>query len=679
MNQKITSILTAVAFCFFFGLIIACLYSLISAEMGLFSWVGSTLLCIVFTWACFLLNKKRPFIPSKMMGIPLRDFIVILILFLLAGFLYWPPSEYILGGWDPGVYLTSGACISKYHSINFFDEFLSKLSPEERSIFISAGSGVYEFFPGMRVMNPPDGNTVGPQFFHMYPTLLAWAFGLARLQGSLAVNPLIGLACIVVIYALCRAITHSRIALLGAALLFANPVQIWMARFQNSEMLVQLYFLLGFLFLFSAHLQSFDPVNENSSKRWLFTAYILSALCFWIALLTRYDFLLVVVPISAIGICSLAWETTPQSLRRARLVWLTLLGTGMIHTFIHHKIVAYRYYPLSNIFEPAVAILIAGSIILTFGIRHFFKKIDKIWKSWSKYIRWTGAIAVFFAAIYATFIRPQNLALDSERFNFLNLASFVSEPIMILALIGIITTLLNSKRFEEGVFILTGVLVTTIVIHNKFIDPFYLWGARRFIPVAFPFLFVAAVLGFKYMLEFVDLFLKRYKFYFINRWASTALSIGFAITYFIMTQPNRLELSGFRDFSGLTEFFQEMSKKIPQADLIVTQERGVAEILHFYYDLPAVYLRNTEPKQLEILQSTILKRLKENQKILILTQDKELYHHLDGLTLKALEEFTWKGKRLNDSRSGFPKGTKERGFDLILLEVSTSTQLKERT
>jgi hypothetical protein len=611
-----------------------------------------------------IIDKKWSIIPVEKLQVSSLDLVFSLFLLSFAVLLYWPPSEYILGGWDPGVYLASGSSILKYHSINFLDPLLESLSRQERKIFISQGFGIYEFFPGLRVMKFRE-SLIGPQFFHMYPTLLSLVFSIGNIQTCLAVNPVIGCVSILVIYALCRVSTESFwIPLFGAILLMANPVQIWMARFQNSEMLSQLSFLLGFLCLFCAHSN-----HVEGNKKWLFTTYIASALCFWISLLTRYDHLLVALPLFSIGLISIAWKKTPLMVRHARCIWTIILSTGILHTFIHQKAIAYRYYPLSNIFEMGAIVIVLASIIATLGIHFFFIQIEKIWKRFNIYLRWAAVLGVIFTAVYAAFIRPHQMLLGWERLNFVNLNSFVTILVMLLALLGISVSLLKSKRFEEGVFIIIGLFVTTIIVRNKFIDPFYLWGARRFVPVIFPFFFISACFGVKYILNLFHTRLKHLKHSSTQRWVSIALPVVLSITYLLITYPDRKDLQGYRDFYGMTNFFREISQKIPKADLIVTQERGVAEVLHFYYDQPAVYIRNTRPKHLNILQRIVIKRLDQHQRVLVLTQNENLFNTLNDLTFRTLEKFVWRGKRLNESKTGFPKGTKERGFDLLLLDV----------
>jgi hypothetical protein len=81
-----------------------------------------------------------------------------------------PPSEMILGGWDPGVYLHTAASVANDGALRIVDEDLAGLDEREREVVSRNLFGVSEPFGGMRVL--PDGRT-SPEFHHLYPSLLA--------------------------------------------------------------------------------------------------------------------------------------------------------------------------------------------------------------------------------------------------------------------------------------------------------------------------------------------------------------------------------------------------------------------------------------------------------------------------------------------------------------------------
>ncbi|MDP3981527.1 MAG: hypothetical protein Q8Q33_08960 [Chlamydiota bacterium] len=644
-----------VLLCLFSGLVTSALYSFICAEIGFFSWIGSSIFFFVSSFSYYYASKKLKFITIKI-NIKISDVILLFLLCTASIFFYFPPSEYILGGWDPGVYLITGINIVKHGAINFSDALLSHFNSIDKEIFLSRGFGLTELYPAMRVAHE---TVVLPQFSHMYPVLLGWVYGLMGIKGSMALNSIIGIISIPAIYLLCRLFTNARIALIGPLLLFLNPLQIWMVRFQNSEMLTQLGFILGFYFLFASSRNISGNWTSQEIKKWAYITHILSALCLWISLLARYDFLLVIVPLYAFTICTISMKDNFSSSRNAKLLWLILITLSFIHMIVHQNVIATLYKPLSRIFVPASLSVIIFSIMIAVIIYFMGSKLLNIWHKIENFTRWLIALSIITIFIYAVFFRVNHIELGWERFNVLNLATFLTWPVMILALIGICGTILFSKRYEQQFFILLGTSITILICINKHIDPFYLWGARRFIPVVIPFLIVSSVIGI----------------YYLNKMFQNSKIFVFVIIFIVgsnimLTHRSRSELVGYRDYQGITDFFKNLSTKLPETDLLITQERGIAEILHYYYDVPAVYLRNPNPEKLAKLEETIKQRLQSGQNILILTQNRSIYEGLKGLEFESLNTFSWNGLCLNHSRNGFPKGSMKRGFDLMLLKPS---------
>lgn len=676
--EKITFSIFRIILYLFLSVLITGLFSMVSAELGCFHHARS---CLVFVTVFFLAKVFHMGMPHPP-AICIRDKIFLLSLVILCFCIYFPPSEYILGGWDPGVYLSSAISIVKQGSINFFDHLLGSLNTSERAVFVST-HGLSEFYPGLRVLDPPHGSLIGPQFLHFYPTLLALIYSFFGLHGALVVNAFIGIISLLAMYGLCRALSGPKFGLLGALFLALNPVQIWMARFQNSEMLAQCLFILGFLFLFTN--TPGRPLPHSPEKKGLYFTHVISALCFWLALLTRYDFFAIFALLISLGLISLAWIGPRAPEFRPRLAWLLLLLLGFLHALIHQRYLAYLYTPLWHLIKPGVFILIACCSLLGFILKIFKNHLALFFERINKTFRIFCAFIVCALVLYAVFIQSHNQALGWDRFNFLNLASFVTRPLMGFALLGVISIILKSKRFPEVALTIVGLAFTTVTVYRKFIDPFYLWAARRFIPVIIPFIFVCAVKG----VHQVNIYLQSLFLNFPSSpqefaetvkghetaiqskslWITPVLIIALASLYVLTTQPTRAELSGYRDFAGISTFFAEMRSRLPSADLFVTQERRVAEVLHFYYDLPAVYVRNTTPKKILLLQRVLTDRLRHGQKIFILTQNKALFDGWQDITLELCDTFCWRGKILNQSNQGFPKGTKPRGFDLVLLKA----------
>ena len=89
---------------------------------------------------------------------------------LTAFGLAWPPDEMILGGWDPGVYLHTGAEVARQGTLRFEIPELAGMSDLEQPVVSRELWGIQEPFAGMRLL--PDGR-LSPGFYHLFPSLLA--------------------------------------------------------------------------------------------------------------------------------------------------------------------------------------------------------------------------------------------------------------------------------------------------------------------------------------------------------------------------------------------------------------------------------------------------------------------------------------------------------------------------
>jgi hypothetical protein len=652
MNTFLKFLLIACA-----GFILTLLISYIPLESGFFH---QAIPCVVFliisVLIAFISRLWRPW-DSGILS-PWEFFILASVCLVAASF-YFPGSEYILGGWDPGVYLASGVSIVKNGVINFADGLLQKLNSEERNLFLSRGFGLYEFYPGFRLLNPPDGSILSPQFVHMYPALLAWTFSLFGIKFCFSLNSALALGSVIAVYVLSRCMVERKAALLAAAFLALNPLQIWMARFQNSEILTQLCFVLGFAFLFLG-----SKTFSSQNRVWSYFTHILSGVCFWICLLARYDSIVSIAIILSLGILNIAWIAFSSPAAGPRLAWAFTLFLGLFHAFIHEAFIASLYAPLGRLIKPFLILTIVSSLILGLGIFLFKNKLEKL-SAYHSRLRWAACVIFLASLFYAIFIRARDFSLGYDRLNILHLAVMASWPVMLFALLAIIYSLFKIRTFPEMAFLAAGLAISIAVVHRKYIDPFYLWAGRRFIPVVFPFLMILAAKGIE---RFGGLF-KNSNTKPLRVFDSSTLFYVFIFSVFLLTtQPQRSELTGYRDYQGITETFESMAKKIPEADLIITQERGIAEVLHLIYGLPALYLRNADDNKMNQLKEILIRRLKSGSKVLILTQNKSPYERFEGLHLKTINRFSWHGYCLSSSKAGFPSGLQERGLNLFLLQ-----------
>ena len=100
--------------------------------------------------------------------------------------LYFPPSEYIIGGKDPGTYMNEGIQIAQRGSLAARDPVVASVPSQFRDLFFPQHPRRPYYglrFMGFFIRDPASGEVVG-QFPHLYPASIALGYGLNGLTGA---------------------------------------------------------------------------------------------------------------------------------------------------------------------------------------------------------------------------------------------------------------------------------------------------------------------------------------------------------------------------------------------------------------------------------------------------------------------------------------------------------------
>ncbi|MBM4131984.1 hypothetical protein FJ250_13320, partial [bacterium] len=184
----------------------------------------------------------------------------------LGAWLYAPPSEYVLGGKDPGVYMNQGIQIGQRGSLIIRDGTLAAVPEAFRDLFLLGGNadGLNEGlrFMGFFVGSRQRGDVVG-QFPQGFPVWIAIGYGIDGLTGARYATPAWALIGLLAVYALWARLIGPFAAAMGAALLAVNVAQVWFARYPSSEFMQQALLAAGLLALARAYRDGdrfFEPV-----------------------------------------------------------------------------------------------------------------------------------------------------------------------------------------------------------------------------------------------------------------------------------------------------------------------------------------------------------------------------------------------------------------------------------
>lgn len=158
---------------------------------------------------------------------------------ILALWMFLPGFHYAAGDRDPGGYMMTGAVIAREHSVTFTAPQLAAHLPVQT---YSPGA----LFPGLWITNL-DAGTVTPQFYHLWPALLAVSYSLHGFAGMANTDPFVAVLAVLLAVALARRVAGPVAAVLAGVLLSVQMLQVWQAKYPTAEMLTQMLFLAALL------------------------------------------------------------------------------------------------------------------------------------------------------------------------------------------------------------------------------------------------------------------------------------------------------------------------------------------------------------------------------------------------------------------------------------------------
>jgi hypothetical protein len=579
----------------------------------------------------------------------------------------FPPDELILGGWDPGVYLHTAAQMVRHGSLQFpAPDLLAALDTEGRELYARHLNTICEPFGGMRLLG--DGR-ISPQFYHLYPSLLAVAQGLGGIRAALAVNPVLHLAAVLGLFLLAgRLLGSARAGLIAALTLALNPIQIWQSKFCTAELLAQVFFIWGFYSLSRAA----DPVEPRRRTFGLLAGFLLGA-----TLLARYDAL---IPLTVVG---LFWAWTWRAVDRPGVViGLPLIGMVLLaaQAWWHQDVVAPFYAPLSAQVRPLLEV--CGALALAGVLFNILPAIlrgpmIRIWTRWEKTVRGVAAGVVAGWIGFVWLVRPALQAGGSFAVRVDHLCRWVGWPegrdiltgvdpwalaylqdawgiaALALAFAGMLGFLFRERRvwaLTWGVGALGGLLVLSLNVHN---DAFMMWVSRRFVPVVLPLLAVGLAAAGLVLGRWIDRIRPG-----IGPATATILCVG----TLLIPAPSIWAMARYHDWPGLTVWFDQVAPQLPAKAIVVCDQPGFAAPLRFLYGLHTLELRYRGADARTRLLADLARR-SEQGPVYLLTENTD---ELETAPVEAQAVFTLHSAILNTYRRGVPRTMKPRGTELVL-------------
>lgn len=574
-----------------------------------------------------------------------------------------PPHQNLLGGWDPGVYLHTAAAVDRYGTLQFPEEDLLKLTGEKRELFSRDLHSIIEPFGGMRVY---EDDYVTPQFYHLYPALLAVLWRGGGLNAALWFNPFLNLFSLLAVYAVLRRLANPALALLGLAVFMLNPAQIWQAGFSTAEMLAQALLWGGF-----ALLARMDDEDARLSDA------LLAGGCLGGAMLARYDTVMLLGPLSAVLLTALFLRDSRRRLIAGVLFPIAALA---LHAWAHQKFIAPFYAPISGVVELALLALALLAVALGAAgltprgrvwLEAAFRGAASRWciivllAAWWTFLLWirpdlgsadglTGAIWDRLKSILpATFAK--NLTGDDARIGGYLLALW-GWPALLAAMAGTLALFWRERGIFRTAWLAGCLAVAVVLTYRIYNDHFLMWSARRFTPVLVPLFSIGLVLACRWLTQRVP-------------FRPVAAAALLALLLLAPRAGAIRAMATNRDWPGLDRWLADTAAHVPTEAVLVSDQPGFASAFRYLNHLRAFELNRRTPdawpRFVRLLESG-----SGNRPVYLLTRREPDEVLASGFELVA--EVPMKTHRQDQIRRAVPTGVTVRGGPFALYRwVST--------
>jgi len=545
---------------------------LVLAEAGWFSLTTAALLLAAAGGLILLAGWRRLHGPWPRPG-ALREVVPAFVVLGLALALEARPSEYLMGGRDPGTYIAAMGVIGRTGGIAYTDPGVLSIPPEDRELFYRS-PGPWGRFMGFPLERPETGRVV-PHGFHLFPAFGAYLFQSMGAKGALATPCVFGVLGTLAVFFAWRRVFGPAPALLAAVLLSLNVVQVWFARYPLSETVSQ--FLLFLALLAFAHWE------ERGS-----TAFgALAGFALGLSLLVRIDSVLIAVPLGAYVLVRRAHGELPwAALRPVALPLLLLAGHTGVHALFWSRtyVLDIAERPYWN--QPAhVWLLGTLAVMALILIAHRLEPRVVAWTdSHGSTVRGVAMAVVAGLALYAYFLRPALSAWAGADGNaagealadpgllralgfrllaahdaqaFLRLGWFVTPLGLILGVAGLLVAIREWRpRYLFPVLLaatFAGFYFYKIRVHND-----YFFALRRYVPVVLPALLGFAALAIHRVARAGG----------ARRVAAGALALFLGGAYLKDTLP----LVPYRDWRDGVRFVADMARHFGPEDVVIFEQ-----------------------------------------------------------------------------------------------------------
>ncbi len=510
---------------------------------------------------------------------------VVIPLILIAGGIlrYFPTSEYVIGGKDPGVYINEGIAIAQRGTLLLQDPVVAAVPAAVRDLFFPLYPGqAYQSlrFMGFFLLDPAAGTVVG-QFPHLYPAWIAIGYGIDGLAGALTVIGWLSIFGVLAVYFAGARLVGRAAAGAAAALLAVSLLQVWFGRYPTSEMLEQPLVFAALLAFARAH------IDGDRFFGWIAGALL------GLMMFLRVDAALAV---AAVALASLLLITQRRLPRASFVASLVLALAAAAAYYLSRLMAPYAARPLGFVanLQPASLLALgfaaAGLSALIFASRN--RRVADFIGVWTPRVLAGAAVS---AAIYAYFFRQAGGRLAApDAAAFRTFAWYLPPEALAVAVAGF--AFVAWRRFwRDPALFVTVIVFSFFLFYNTQVTRDHFWAARRFVAVIFPAaLLMLAALPFAGFWPgaspgLVESRRRRSR-------ASAVLQIALAVLFLGFVGWRLVSLSrpilGHVEYAGVVPRLEALARLFGPDDLVLVEPRYSSDMHVLALPLAYIYHRN---------------------------------------------------------------------------------------
>ena len=605
--------------------------ALLLAEFGAFGTVRAAAFELVLFAVAFLIARLLGRAPEAPLSRPARlsSLLPALAVAVVALALHARPSEYIVGGRDPGAYVSAMGVIARTGAITHIDPVVASIPREDLPLFYAnLDEPPFRFtfegndekpqpswprFMGFELDHPKSG-LITPQFFHLFPAFGAYLFETMGVRGALATPPIFGILGTLAAFFLARRMFGTAVALIAALGLATTVLQVWFARYPVSEGFSQFLILSGLL----SH--RIDGESDSRAFSWLAGGLL------GLTLLVRIDSVLLLLPLGAW--LALEFVRRPHGWRSRALSLFLPFGILLLHAAIHavffskryaHQILTRRYWNHPPSFWLLVAgfAVALGLVVWTQGPRWMIRV-----RLHEASLRRAVLVILGVLVIYALAVRPalsawaggdgnpkeERLsnpgALQSLGFNRLaahdaqalrRYSWFTGGPALALGFLGL-GIFIRRVGAKDALALAALLAFSGFYFYKIRVFNDYFFAMRRYVPVTLPFTFILAALAVVTMAQWS------------RKWRVAATGLG--LLAFGASVANTWPIVSYVDWKGSVRFVADVARRFGPRDVVLFEQPKNIHLLSLplwgLYGANALEFRrfNPDPEQLAHLIAT---------------------------------------------------------------------------